>query len=360
MNTDRRSGYSQNYAQDYSTTGPSAHAPNESAVRRPSRELLTGGNRDSQYNTSPRNQTFNAAENNDDPESGWNVYSDFNNAGPRYSSIKATTDGYQALPSPSVKLAAPPIGPPGTDAHNPVELVTVPALGAEWKAEELQAMSKKGKKEEKSYARGEKWKAWRRDQIGICGSWGTRKGIVWGLFIFICILGLVLVFTLPRTPGVYVDRSTPLVNTTLADDPGPKFGRFPATFTFNASLSMRIDTGGNFLPLKFNNLHAQIANLDTSQVIATGDLGPYTVPAKAYAEVLLPLSFNYTAANDTDTTWAAVYNACRNKNQFQDGIRPGIGLSIALYMDIAGLVTKPATSATISEAPCPFELPSTA
>jgi hypothetical protein len=94
---------------------------------------------------------------------------------------------YQAIPSPSIKQAAPSIADMGMESHNPVELVTVPALGAEWKAEELRAMTKKGKREDRNYSRGEKWKAWTRDQRGLCGGWGTRKSIVWGLFITCCL-----------------------------------------------------------------------------------------------------------------------------------------------------------------------------
>jgi hypothetical protein len=63
----------------------------------------------------------------------------------------------------------------------------VPKLGPEWRADELQAMTKKGKNEEKSYARREKFKSWWRDNRGIYGKWGTRKTIVWGGFITIIV-----------------------------------------------------------------------------------------------------------------------------------------------------------------------------
>lgn len=132
--------------------------------------------------------------------------------------------------------------------------------------------------------------------------------------------GIILAFTIPRVPTISYDADSPLVNSTDSD---PKFGTFPATFTFNASLNLLVDTTSNFLPLKFDHLRAEVASLDTSRLIATGDLGSYTLPAKAYSHVLLPLNFNYTAANTTDQTWANIYNACRNKNQFLGGIRPG-------------------------------------
>lgn len=89
MNTDRRSGYSQNYAQEYSSgsrPAVGAHAGNESAMSRPSREMLAGNQYNAQAQSPALNDEF-------QPENGWNVYSDFNNAGPRYSTMKTTTDG---------------------------------------------------------------------------------------------------------------------------------------------------------------------------------------------------------------------------------------------------------------------------
>lgn len=298
-------------------------------------------------------ETQNASKGDDlNPDNGWDVYADFNNAGPRYSSVKAKNDGYQALPSPSMR---PPASVRGQEADTPVELVTVPALGAEWKAEELRAMTKKGRKEDRDYERRQKFKAWWRDEIGLCGKWGTRRTIVWLAFFLICATGIILAFTIPRVPSFTWNTGAPLANSTNEDDE-PKFGRFPASFTFNASLDVHLDTGKNFLPLKFKHMHAEVASLDTLKKIGEGDLYGYVLPAKAFTRVLIPVTFNYTAANTSDTTWSTVYNACRNKNQYTGGVRPGINLSVAVSMDIAGLVTKSTTSATLTEAPCPFEL----
>ena len=65
----------------------------------------------------------------------------------------------------------------------PVELVTVPALGAEWKKSELEAMTKKGRKKRKESDGWDKFRAWNRDQRGCCGRWGTRKHTAIMLFI---------------------------------------------------------------------------------------------------------------------------------------------------------------------------------
>jgi hypothetical protein len=65
----------------------------------------------------------------------------------------------------------------------PVELVTVPALGAEWGKNELKAMTKKGRKEDKSEDFGRKWKAFNRGQYGLFGSkWLTRRTVVFFVF----------------------------------------------------------------------------------------------------------------------------------------------------------------------------------
>jgi len=68
-------------------------------------------------------------------------------------------------------------------AKAPVELVTVPALGAAWGKDELKAMTKDGRKEKKSEDRALKWKAFNRGQYGLCGSkWLTRRTVVFTAF----------------------------------------------------------------------------------------------------------------------------------------------------------------------------------
>lgn len=64
-----------------------------------------------------------------------------------------------------------------------MELVTVPALGAEWGKNELKAMTKKGRKEEKSGDFGRKWRAFNRGQYGLFGrKWLTRRTVVFIVF----------------------------------------------------------------------------------------------------------------------------------------------------------------------------------
>ena len=69
----------------------------------------------------------------------------------------------------------------------PVELVTVPALGPEWKAEELHNMTKAAKRERRTETWGQAWTSWNRGEIGCCGRVGTRKHTVYFFFVM-CIM----------------------------------------------------------------------------------------------------------------------------------------------------------------------------
>ena len=91
-------------------------------------------------------------------------------------------DSYRQVPSPAlVKMEDTE-----TTASGPVEMVTVPALGPEWKASELRDLRGKGKKEATREARARKWKEWKRGERGICGRYFTRKFTAWFLFALCC------------------------------------------------------------------------------------------------------------------------------------------------------------------------------
>jgi len=131
----------------------------------------------------------------DEDQQTWDVYADFNNVGPRYSAaFVQSQEGsvgseipiqsnnsrfylfrYQKLNhTPTKTEDVPP--PPG------VEMVTVPALGPEWKRSELRDMTKAAKREARAEVRREKLKQWYRDQRGLCGGWLTRRLLVFIAF----------------------------------------------------------------------------------------------------------------------------------------------------------------------------------
>lgn len=124
----------------------------------------------------------------------WDVYSDFNNSGPRYSATFGQTDskGYvlhtfylrYRTDNLSSYQQLPPSAPKAQSEDNvgPVELVTVPALGPEWRKSEMKEMTKTGRREKKAELRSEKWTAWRRGERGMCGRYFTRKVLVFVLF----------------------------------------------------------------------------------------------------------------------------------------------------------------------------------
>lgn len=72
------------------------------------------------------------------------------------------------------------------DPENKVEMVTVPALGAEWGKDEMHQLTKAGKTERKIESRVEFWKSWNRGQRGLCGRYFTRKVFIFFLFGLCC------------------------------------------------------------------------------------------------------------------------------------------------------------------------------
>ena len=181
-------------------------------------------------------------------------------------------------------------------------------------------------------------------------SLGLSSGYVLRMYTFIhtiiheltsCNIALVLVFTVPRVPGFSVNSLQPLAPATKPFNEGipVEFSRAPANFSFPGEMQLQADTGGNFLPLTFNNIHGTIYDLQTTRQVAQGDTGKLTVPAKQLPIVTLPLNFSYVATNDSDQTCKPIrfflmeqlsfctagsnwYNGCRNKGAYADNKRP--------------------------------------
>ncbi|KAI0060402.1 hypothetical protein BV25DRAFT_959629 [Artomyces pyxidatus] len=241
----------------------------------------------------------------------------------------------------------------------PVELVTVPAFGAEWKKSELEDMTKRGRKEKKSEVRAIKWKQFNRDQYGLFGKkWLTRRVVVFIAFGVCAAIGLVLAFTIPRVPGFGFNFNTPLVGASGSFNSSipAEFSRAPANFSFAALADLQVDTSSNFLPLTFKHLEAQVYDLASLRMVGQGSMSKFTLPAKTFSNIQLPLNFTYLATNDTDPTWTNWYNSCKNKALYTDGSRPGLQFRLIIDMDIAGLPTHHTTSTTVTNAPCPIEL----
>ncbi|KAF9568754.1 hypothetical protein CPC08DRAFT_624866 [Agrocybe pediades] len=288
----------------------------------------------------------------------WDVYADFNNAGPRYSSAFGMPGQGQAEYS---KLPPTPLMQEESISDNKVEMVTVPALGPEWGKEELRQATKAGRREKKAESRKQFWKEWNRGERGLCGRYFTRKVFVWTAFGFCAAIGVVLAFVIPRVPTFSFNADHPLVNATgsWATAIPTQFSPGDANFTFPAMASLQVDTNSNFLPLKFNKLSAQVFDTDTGRQVASGTYAKISFPAKTFTPILLPLNFTYFATNSSDQTYQNWYLGCRNRGLNTDGKRPAVKFSIFIEMLIKGLPNKSSTSFATS-GDCPVELPLTA
>ncbi|KAJ7681476.1 hypothetical protein B0H17DRAFT_1076066 [Mycena rosella] len=188
------------------------------------------------------------------PDGAWDVYADFNNAGPKYSSAFGAQDtGYHSLGGGST--------PKVEESAGPVELVTVPALGAEWKKSELRDMTKAGKRERQAESRRAWWRRFTRGDRA--GRW--RRITVFVCFALIVVIAIIVGICIPRVPSFAVSNATPLGNATgaWAAAVPTSFSRVPANFSFPAFADLQVDTDSNYLPLHFTRLRAQVFDLDS-------------------------------------------------------------------------------------------------
>ncbi|KAG8907878.1 hypothetical protein FRB99_001737 [Tulasnella sp. 403] len=342
-------GYNSMDIQSPSIAGKSAGYNSESFARHPDAvEPLKGG---------PDEELGQGA--------GWDVYADFNNAGPRYSSaFGVNLKADNGLPTAQPIYSYRPLSRPetvaskkaGSTAYEPeVELVTVPAMGSEWSAQELKDMKKSGQREIAAEKRARAWREFNRDQRGLCGiPWLTRKFIVIATFIFLIVLGVLLYFLIPRAPGFGFSFSTPLK---ANGGPAPYFNRLPANFSFTAEVDLQADTHASYIPIHFRNISAQIYASETYKLVATGSTGPLTMPANSWVPLSINMTFAYNAINSSDTTWQMYYQACQNKIAAVNATRPGLNIHLVLDMNIVGLIGSYGASTLINNIECPFQLP---
>ena len=249
------------------------------------------------------------------------------------------------------------------DPEAKVEMVTVPAMGAEWGKDEMHQMTKAGKKERKNESRAQFWKSWNRGERGLCGHYFTRKVLVFFLFGLCCVyayyfyyysiadlghlfrVALILGFTIPRVPSFSFNTANPLVNATgaFAKAVPTIFSRSPTNFSFPAFAFLQVDTSSNFLPVRFTYLRATVYDLDSNLQVGSGSYSQRSLPAQSFPELLLPLNFTYVTSNTSDQTCQCLsfimvlspqltigfdrpgtdwYDACRNSQFSPNRIRP--------------------------------------
>ena len=116
--------------------------------------------------------------------------------------------------------------------------------------------------------------------------------------------GILLAFLIPRVPRFQFNQDRPLSPATgdFNRSIPTRFLVSPANFSFPAYAELQVDTGSNFIPLKFTHLNALIFDLQTNVEVGTGDIYGVTVPAKRFSKIQVPMNFSYVADNSSDTT----------------------------------------------------------
>ncbi|EJD50892.1 hypothetical protein AURDEDRAFT_112016 [Auricularia subglabra TFB-10046 SS5] len=297
-------------------------------------------------------------------DDGWDVYADFNNAGPRFSTAMGTPPTFSSVDSKGYRPLPNRTDPKSETGEPDVELVTVPAFGAEWNKDELRGMTKSARREAKSERRRDVWKAWYRGEHGFFGGCLTRKTLVFIIFGLIVVTVILLAICIPRVPSFAFNSEAPFKPTAPGkDEPsGPEryknsFSRTPAGFAFNSWMDLRVNTHQSILPLHFNLLKADVYGANEHKLVATGNMTGFNLKAKSSIAMLFPLHWEYSAVNTSDLTWLEFYNACNNHVNHPDGVRPGFDVRVIIEMKIRGLVTQAGTSTQISGVACPIELP---
>jgi hypothetical protein len=123
-------------------------------------------------------------------------------------------------------------------------------------------------------------------------------------------IGVTLAFVIPRVPNFALNGSNPLTSGTgwFNQSITAQFSRAPANFTFAANIQLQVDTNSNFLPLVFKHLDAQVYDLDSFNLVATGHLNRTKLPAKRFTDIQMPLNFSYVATNDSDLTCQSAFS----------------------------------------------------
>lgn len=194
-------------------------------------------------------------------------------------------------------------------------------------------MTKSGKREVKNEKWAARWRSIRREENGFLGTGLTRSKFIFILFGILAVIGIVLAFTIPRVPGILINASAP-----LSGGSNIEFSREPTNFSFDLNLNLQIDTHSSFVPVKFTSFDAVLLDLNTGNEIATGHVSDKTFAPNKFLDFSFPITFNYTAVNQSDTTckscffycspvivmhdtWLGndIYNACRNPSTEPDG-----------------------------------------
>ncbi|UZJ52109.1 hypothetical protein CBS101457_001429 [Exobasidium rhododendri] len=236
----------------------------------------------------------------------------------------------------------------GTD----IELITVPALGAEYTAEEIKAMKKPHKRRKKALHSREKAQRWIKSDDRYFGCLSPQLAIFM-IFGSLAALGVMLYFVIPRVPTIAVQTVTPLV--AVPDGGSMETHLVPTNFSMDMKINLRADNTGGWIATKVNKMNMKVYDITTSKLVGEGTMNAQSFPGRKQKTFQFPVSFAYASINATgDATWLHWVNACGPK--YTNTARQALSLQLSITMDIAGLIGSKGTSAQLADLECPFTL----
>jgi hypothetical protein len=210
------------------------------------------------------------------------------------------------------------------NAQGPVEMVTVPALGAEWGKDELKDMTKRGRREKDKEDFGRSGRCSTVDNTGCLvanGSPAVRScspslGSVPRTSYFLSAhwitvgqpalssVGIVLAFTIPRVPSFSINGQTPLVSATgwFNQSIPAEFSRSPPTSPSRVMYHFR-STPARISYRSLSNTWMRRCTTSTHSTSSDmGHLNHTTLPANHFSPYRCPSTLHMWRTNDSDQT----------------------------------------------------------
>jgi hypothetical protein len=192
-----------------------------------------------------------------------------------------------------------------------MELITVPALGAEFNDQEVKAMKKPYKRRNKARRRGVEAQKWIKTDDRYCGCLSPRIA-VFTAFTSLALLGVLLYFVIPRVPAIAMQTVTPLV--AVPNGGGMVTHLRPTNFSMDMKVNLRADNTGGWIPTKVKKMDMVVYDITTAKKVGTGTLFDQSFPGRKRTTFQFPVSFAYGSINATgDATWLHWINACGPK-----------------------------------------------
>ncbi|ORY76925.1 hypothetical protein BCR35DRAFT_119000 [Leucosporidium creatinivorum] len=201
-------------------------------------------------------------------------------------------------------------------------------------------MDKEAQKQRSKLKRRERWSR----------IWGDGKQRwVFITFALAVVLGLLLYFVIPRAPGVNWGDQTSSTALTSTNTSGT-YSTTPTNFDFSAEVALDFDARGSYIPTKLYDLEAIIYDLDTTVQIGTGKMdGSAKLPGRSITTVTMPLLFQMSFTNTSDTTYSDVIRSCTNSgNSFP--------LTLSFTYKISGVIGSKSAKLQSQDLTCPVTL----